>query len=121
MATYREHKETILAALLLSSNHVASCDHSLHIWDINKGLSLLELPAASLHGQCLHLIDDGRALLVGTGDGLVKRLDCRAGKMVNQWRVEKRPIYTNPNPNPNWMEGREEASIQPTPQQHQHC
>ena len=65
---YKEHKEPILALQLLGGARghlLASCDHALHIWDVNQRRTLVDIPATQLHGLCLHVPEPGNTLLIG--------------------------------------------------------
>jgi len=92
MQTYREHRESIIAVLPLpGGRHIASCDHSVHVWDVTTGVPLLEVPASKIQGQCLHLAPESGTLLVGTAEGTIQCIDPRVPSIVCNWVIEKKP------------------------------
>jgi len=88
---YREHKEAVIDAFILSRSQVVSCDHSLHVWDVNSKAQIHVLPATKLQGQCMRRYDDN-TLLIGAMDNSIQTFDIRCGKIVCHWRVGKQAI-----------------------------
>lgn len=85
--TYQLHRQIPFSICFIDkTNAVASCDSTIHIWDIekNRRYRFLEHPA-SYH--CHHDYLDGRSILAGTGIPTVKYIDLRSNNDALDWQL----------------------------------
>ena len=114
-AIYRGHKSTVTEVELLmeegeeEGRWVGSCDGSLHVWDIETGVCVLQSPFAGMRekkaktegtvtsaavphpGEAPQTISSfryagQRVVLVGTSVGHLRHLDLRSGLVSGVWR-----------------------------------
>eukprot|EP00658_Telonema_sp_P-2_P084369 TRINITY_DN9355_c0_g1_i1.p1 TRINITY_DN9355_c0_g1~~TRINITY_DN9355_c0_g1_i1.p1 ORF type:complete len:872 (+),score=131.53 TRINITY_DN9355_c0_g1_i1:389-3004(+) len=89
--SYVGHSDAVIDLAMLDQSKVASCDHTVHVWDPQTGqASLASGTKSKLQVWCIKALSSS-TLLLGTSDSTLQTLDCRMGQNVSQWKLSKNP------------------------------
>lgn len=83
--TYMGHKQAVFSLHFMDRNKaIASCDNSIHIWDIEtkRRYYLLEHPS-NFHSFCCNI--DEKVIIGGTGQSTIIQLDLRTKDDYLEW------------------------------------
>jgi len=86
--TYTGHKHPIFAVEYVDrGNLVASCDNTIHVWDMERGSRKILFEQSESTYTCFAPIDDGRALVSGTALGTINFSDLRTRSETCEWKL----------------------------------